>query len=147
MNQAILHGNIGHMNDLKIVGSNNTAILEFSLATVESYKGERKTTWHNCKAFGKRAETMAQFFSKGKEILVVGRIELEKWEDKKDGSKRSRTSIIVQNFDFCGSKGDSGGGQQSAPKNAAEAAVGDPGPSQADNSGPVTPASDDDLPF
>lgn len=150
MNLAILHGNIGHL-ELKHVGQNNTAIVEFSVATVERRSQEKYTTWHNCKAFGKRAETIAQYFSKGSEILLEGRIELEKWEGK-DGSKRSRTSIIVNSFDFCGRKGDNAGGGNSAPRTQAEAFADDdttPPPAQQQSAPASEPTeiTEEDLPF
>lgn len=146
MNLTILHGYIGRMGDLKHVGENQTGILEFSVATSETYKGTKKTTWHNCKAFGKRADTMAQYFAKGSEILLWGRIELEKWENK-EGEKRSRVSIVVNSFDFCGKKGErqEASAGETPPANQAEAGVADSGPAEETPS--VEPADDDDLPF
>ena len=147
---VVLHGNVGRKNDLKRVGQNNLAILEFSVATAESYKGERKTTWHNCKAFGARAETMDKYFAKGSEILLWGRIEVEKWE--KDGQKRSRVSVTVLSFDFCGRKGDnpqqSSEPRSSAPPASQADAMADTGDDEGPgDDGAPNVASDDDLPF
>ena len=83
---------------------NGIKIVSFSLATNFSYtsNGQKKeeTDFHYCTAFGKTAETIAQYVVKGQELLVQGRIKYDSW-DKKDGSgKAYRTQIIVNTFQF-----------------------------------------------
>ena len=63
------------------------------------------TDFIDCVAFGKRAEVIEKFFSKGQEIIVWGEGHLNSYEDK-NGIKRKSYSIFVEGFDFCGSKKD-----------------------------------------
>jgi single-strand DNA-binding protein len=108
-NLAILRGNIGSMEDIKQVGGDNS-LLKFTLATTKRIKGEDKTTWHRCLVWGKTAEIIAQYFSKGSQIYVQGEIENGSYDDK-DGKKVYTSEIVVREFDFCGSKSDSQGQQ------------------------------------
>ncbi|MBP6714801.1 MAG: single-stranded DNA-binding protein [Aliarcobacter sp.] len=95
INKAIIKGRIG--NDLQ----RNNTMVKFSIATDESYKDKdgnkvEKTCWHNIVAFGKLADILEKYFSKGKEILIIGKIE----NTEKDGKYYS--SIIADEFDFVG---------------------------------------------
>ena len=95
INKAIIKGRIGR--DLERTNS----MVKFSIATDESYKDKdgnkvEKTCWHNIVAFGKLADILEKFFSKGKEILIIGKIE----NTEKDGKYYS--SIIADEFDFVG---------------------------------------------
>ena len=134
MNMVMLFGNIGWMSELRVIGEKQTEIVSFSLATREYYNKEHKTTWHQCKAFGARAATISKYFSKGKQIAVWGRIEVESWQDK-DGNDRSKTVVVVIGFDFVGTKGERAESPEPAPAPAAQ----EPEPTQ---DGP-----DDGLPF
>lgn len=96
-----------------------TAVAKFGLATNHSYKdknGEKKDTtqFHNCVAFGKTAEVIAQYVKKGHEFYVCGRIEYSSW-DKKDGTKGYATEIMVEEFQF--------GAKPKGERSAAEAIV------------------------
>lgn len=75
-----------------------------------------ETDYIDCVAFGRRAEVIDKFFSKGKEIIVAGEGHLNSYTDK-EGIKRKSYSIFVQDFDFCGSKNE-GAKTQTEPKEA-----------------------------
>lgn len=95
INKAIIKGRIGR--DLE----RNNTMVKFSVATDESYKDKdgnkvEKTCWHNIVAFGKLADILEKFFTKGSEILIIGKIE----NTEKDGKYYS--SIIADEFDFVG---------------------------------------------
>jgi single-strand DNA-binding protein len=79
--------------------SGGTAIGKFSLATSEKYKGEEKTEWHRCVAWAKTAEIMAEYLNKGDAVLVEGKIQYGKYEDK-EGITRYTTDINVFKFFF-----------------------------------------------
>jgi single-strand DNA-binding protein len=103
VNKAIIKGRIG--NDLQ----RTNTMVKFSVATDESYKDKdnnkvEKTCWHNIVAFGKLADILEKYFSKGKEIFIVGRIE----NTEKDGKYYS--SIIADEFDFVGKSETNSGG-------------------------------------
>jgi single-strand DNA-binding protein len=64
----------------------------------------------DCSAWGKQAETIAQWCKKGKPLFVEGRLKLDTWQDK-DGGNRSKLTVTVENFQFLGSRADGDGGQ------------------------------------
>jgi single-strand DNA-binding protein len=76
-----------------------TAIGKFSLATSTKYKGEEKTEWHRVVAWGKTAEIMAEYLSKGDPVLLEGEIRYGKYENK-DGQTVYTTDINVNRFEF-----------------------------------------------
>jgi len=116
MNKATLLGNVGRDPEL-IQTNTGTTITKFSLATNRKDKnGEKRTTWHNIKAFNKTAEILNQYVKQGQQILIEGQINNETWE-KDDGTKGFTSEVIVDNFHFVGNKVDSGAPvQQAAPQ-------------------------------
>jgi len=88
---------------------NQTPVAEFGLATNRKWKDasgqEREDVlFVDCAAFGKPAELIDQYLTKGKPLFVEGRLKLDTWEDKNGGGKRSKISIVVENFQFIGGK-------------------------------------------
>jgi single-strand DNA-binding protein len=86
------------------------AVTSFSLATEETWKGkdgqkQTKTSWHNCTAFKRIGEVVAEYCSKGSLLYVEGKIDYESWTDK-EGNKKTGTKIIVSNIQMLGGKGD-----------------------------------------
>lgn len=102
MNKTILQGRICKDLELKYLGTSNIAIVEFCLA-VPSKTKDKPANFINCKAFGKTAEFITKYFVKGSMILTEGRIENSSWDDK-EGKKRYKTEIIVEQCYFCGDK-------------------------------------------
>ncbi|MEZ4857503.1 MAG: single-stranded DNA-binding protein [Flavobacteriaceae bacterium] len=96
-NKVQLIGNLG--NDPEIVTlESGKKLAKFSIATNESYKnnkGERvtDTQWHNVVAWGKTAEIVESFVTKGKEIAIEGKLTTRSWEDK-EGQKRYTTEVV-----------------------------------------------------
>ncbi|MDH7912313.1 single-stranded DNA-binding protein [Winogradskyella sp. SYSU M77433] len=91
---------IGHLGkDPEIINLESGKMLaKFSLATNESYKnghGEKvtDTQWHNIVAWGKTAQIVEKFVSKGKEVAIEGKLTTRSWEDK-DGMKRYVTEVV-----------------------------------------------------
>jgi single-strand DNA-binding protein len=106
VNKAILIGRLGKDPELKYT-STGKAVTTFSLATNEKRKdkdGNRqdKTTWHNIVAWGKQAEVMKEYLTKGKEVYIEGRIDNRSYEDK-ENVKKYVSEIVVQSFQFVGS--------------------------------------------
>ncbi len=139
VNKAILIGRLGQDPELTYTQSGK-AVCKFSVATNErwtSQDGQKQesTTWHNIVAWGRQGEVIKEYMSKGREIYIEGRIDNRTY-DKKDGTKGYTSEVVVQSFQFIGSRGDyQGGGDmpQSAPSE------------QGAPSG--TSSDDDDLPF
>jgi len=108
-NKVILMGNLTRDVELKHTQS-NTAVGNVGLAVSRRYKagdGEFKeeTTFVDCEAWGKTAENIAKFFSKGRPILIEGRLKLNQWQDR-DGNNRSKLMVVVEGFEFVGPKED-----------------------------------------
>ena len=124
-NRVTLIGNLTRDPETKQLPS-NTPVTEFGLASSRRYRtqiGEERedVLFIDCAAFGKQAETIQQYCRKGKPLFVDGRLRYDTWEDKV-GVKRSKISVVVENFQFLGARdGDSQpGAETSAREDRAE---------------------------
>ena len=118
-NRVLLMGNLTRDPQLKYLPS-QTAVAEFGVACNRKFRtaqGEdrEEVTFVDVTAFGKQAEVINQYMTKGKPIFIEGRLKYDQWEDKNGGGKRSKLTVVVENFQFVGSRdggGGSGGGEQ-----------------------------------
>ncbi len=155
LNKVMLIGNLTRDPDLKYTAGNQ-AVCELGLAVNRRYKtkdGEERedTTFVDCEAWGKQAEVLKQYLSKGRPLFIEGRLKLDTWEDK-DGQKRSKMRVVIENFQFLG--GGQGGGSredgagESAGRSRYPAKAGAVrGSSGASASGPHEQPSDEEIPF
>ena len=154
-NKVILAGNLTRDPELRFTPK-GLAICKFGLAinrTWTNETGEKKeeVTFVDIDAFGRQAETIAQYLKKGAGIMVEGRLRLDQWDDKQTGQKRSKLGVVVEGFQFIGgaNRGDATGapGEVSRPRPAAAA----PAPAPAAAAPPAEAAEemppDDDVPF
>lgn len=95
MNITILIGRLTSDPQVKLAG--DTTVAKFTLAVNRFKKGE--ADFINCVAFGKTAENIANFFFKGNQIAVKGRIQTGSY-DAQDGTKKYTTDVVVEGFDF-----------------------------------------------
>lgn len=114
INKVFLYGNLTRDPEEKALPS-GIKVVNFSLVTNRTYKdkdGNKKETaeFHNVVAFGKQAELIAQYMKKGRGLFVDGRLQTRSWDDKATNSKKYRTEIIVENFQFGPSPVGQGGG-------------------------------------
>ena len=138
LNRVILLGGVGRDPELKVSPSGKQ-ITRFTLATSESWQGrdgekQEKTEWHHIVCFGKLADTVAKYVTKGKQVIVEGKLTYGEYE--KDGVKKQSTDIVASSVTFVG--GSSGEKRSSAPRNdtpAPDAPDGAPG------------GYEDDIPF
>src|SRR5690349_15592827 len=105
-NKVMLMGNLTRDPQMKQL-PNNSVVAEFGLATTRRYRtagGEdrEETAFVDCAAFGKQAEVISQFCRKGKPLFVEGRLRYDTWDDKMGGGKRSKLSVVIENFQFVG---------------------------------------------
>ena len=119
--KAIITGNLTRDPELRST-PNGASVCSFSVAVNRTYRdanGENKedVSFIDCSAWGKLGEMIAQYAKKGSGVLVSGRLSQRSWEDKNGGGKRSRTEIVVEDFNFTGSAPSSrdGGSSYSAP--------------------------------
>lgn len=163
-NKVILMGNLTRDPELRVTANGNS-ICKLGLATSRVYTtkdGERReeTTFVDIDAFGKQADVINKYFRKGRPIMVEGRLKLDQWES--DGQKRSKLSVVLENFQFIGGRDDNDGGnsaggyeKSSPPARSTPVAPSVPPASPA----PVTPSApaanfsndndtlDEDVPF
>ena len=114
-NKIIMLGNLTRDPQLTYLPS-QTPVVEFGLATNRQWRdreGQQRedTCFIDCRAYGKMAENISKYCSKGRPLMIEGRLALDQWESQ-DGAKRSKHRIMVESFTFVDSKG-SGGGQSS----------------------------------
>ena len=134
-------GNLGADPDKKIL-PDGTALVNFSIACGEKWKdratGElkEKTEWVRAVAFGRRAEVIAEYFKKGSQIYVQGKMCTRSYE--KDGVKHYATEILVSDFQFCGQRSGGGNDERAGQQAAAYGHGAMPEPSV---------DFDDDIPF
>jgi len=149
-NKVLLMGNLTRDPELRFTASNQP-VVQVGLAMNRHYTsaaGEKKeeTTFVDCEGWGRTAELINQYFSKGRPIFIEGRIKLDQWEDQQ-GQKRSRHKIVIESFQFVDSKGgDSDSGARSAPGSSSSA----PRPARTgggDSEGPHQPIEEEDIPF
>lgn len=115
-NKVMLMGNLTRDIEIRHTPS-NTAVGNFGLAVNRKYKtqsGEQReeVAFIDCEAWGRTAEVMAQYLTRGNPVFVEGRLKFDTWEDKNGGGKRSKLSVVVENFQFINS-GSGGGNQES----------------------------------
>jgi single-strand DNA-binding protein len=134
LNKVMLLGRIGADPELKMT-SGGQAVLKIRLATSETYLDrnrvrQEKTEWHNVIVWGKRAEALGKFLTKGSRLFVEGGLRTTSYEDR-DGGKRYRTEVVANNIILAG-----GGGRGRAE---------DAGPGEERDVAPVSDAPPDDY--
>ena len=119
-NKVVLMGNLTRDPQLKHLPS-NLVVVDFGLACNRRYRtaaGEDKeeVAFVDCAAFGRQAEVIQKYCKKGKSLYIEGRLRFDSWDDKNGHGKRSKLSVVVENFQFIGSReGGGGGGGGGAP--------------------------------
>lgn len=136
MNKAIICGNLGSDPELKNTKS-GTAVCNFSVATNERWTDKRgqkqeRTEWHRIVCWDRLAETCSTYLTKGRQVLVEGKIQTSEWEDR-DGNKRYTTEIVANSVHFLS------GGDAPARDRAPKREPSQPAYDQ--------PYNDDDIPF
>lgn len=107
LNKTIAMGRMVADPELKTTGS-GTSVCSFTLACDRDYKAkdaERETDWLDCTAWRGTAEFISKYFTKGRMMVVEGRLQTRNYEDK-NGNKRKATEIVVDNAYFGDSKKD-----------------------------------------
>lgn len=145
-NRVILMGNLTRDPELKQTQS-GTSICHFSIAVNRSFNSQDgtqrdETCFIEIDSFGRTAENISRFFSKGKPILVEGRLRQDSWEDKQSGQKRNKLVVVLERFEFVGGRNDFQGGasyDESAPAPRRQSV---PAPRAAKDD-----LEDDDVPF
>jgi single-strand DNA-binding protein len=149
VNKVILVGNLGRDAELRYTPG-GAAVATLNLATTEvwndksSGQKQEKTEWHRIVLWGKSAESLSEYLTKGKQIYVEGRLQTRKWQDK-DGNDKYTTEIRGDRIVLLGGGGGGmgGGGARPQRQSAATPAGGDHEPMGE----PISDLTDDDIPF
>ena len=102
-NKVLLMGNLTRDPQLSYT-PNQTPVVDFGLATNRRWTGQdgnqrQETCFVDCRAFGRQAENINKYLTKGRLIFVEGRLTFDTWTAQ-DGTKRSRHRVTVENFQF-----------------------------------------------
>ncbi|MDA3863160.1 MAG: single-stranded DNA-binding protein [Deltaproteobacteria bacterium] len=103
LNKVMLIGNLGK-DPVHRVTSNNKDVVDFSIATTESWRGqdgnrEQRTEWHRIVAWGKTAINVKDHLSKGSKVYIEGKLQTRKWTDKNNVDKYT-TEIVARSVLF-----------------------------------------------
>jgi len=113
LNRVMLLGNLGADPELRVT-SGGQSVLKLRLATSETYLDknrvrQERTEWHSVVVWGKRAEALGKFLTKGSRLFIEGGLRTSSYDDK-EGNKKYRTEIVASNIILSGSGGGGGGG-------------------------------------
>ena len=152
INRVIISGNLTRDPELRSTAG-GLPVLGFGVAVNDRRKNQQTGEWEDypnfidCTMFGARAEALSRYLNKGTKVSIEGKLRWSQWE--REGQKRSKIEVIVDELEFMSSRGDSSsygggmGGGYSAPAPAA--------PAYAPAPAPVVDASssvyDEDIPF
>ncbi len=157
VNKVILVGNLGRDAELRYTPG-GAPVATLNLATTEvwndkaSGQKQEKTEWHRIVLWGKSAESLSEYLTKGKQIYVEGRLQTRKWQDK-DGHDKYSTEIRSDKIVLLGGAGGGGGGSMAGPGRPQQRSAG-AGSSSGGGGGdhepmgePIGDLTDDDIPF
>ena len=151
VNKVILVGNLGRDAELRYTPG-GAAVATLNMATTEVWNDkagakQEKTEWHRVIFWGKVAESLTEYLTKGKQVYIEGRLQTRQWDDK-DGNKRYTTEIKGDKIVLLGGGG--GGGQRGGGGMSLGGGEESMGGGQASSHGgdvPDQPLTDDDIPF
>ncbi len=160
-NRVILIGNLTRDPEVKYIPS-GMAVAELGLAVNRYYNdkstNERKeeTTFVDVTLWGRQAELAGEYLAKGRPVMIEGRLQLDTWEDKQSGQKRSKLRVVGETMQFLGSgpgggEGGGGGGSRGGSARSSGGGRGQApsggGDSDFGSSSYSGGAPDDDVPF
>ncbi len=158
LNKVMLIGNLTRDPELRHTPKGH-AVSEISLAinrnwTNEQGQKQEETTFVEVTFWGRQAEVIQQYVTKGSPIYIEGRLQLDSWDDKETGKKRNKLRVVGENFQFLSGKpgGQSGGGNSQGGGGYNAPASSSPqqrsGPPQGASAAPPDEfQEDDDIPF
>jgi single-strand DNA-binding protein len=167
-NRVILLGNLTRDPQVRYTPG-GTAVAEIGMAVnrtwfdKQSNQKKEETTFVDVTLWGRQAEVAGEYLSKGRSVLIEGRLHLDQWDDKTSGEKRSKLKVVAEEMRMVGSRADGGGGggggggERSArgPQTGARRPQGKPQPQEEfssadsfyDNSSAPQDIPEDDVPF
>ncbi len=152
LNKVFLMGNLTRDPDLRYT-QGGTAVAKFGMAINRNWtsaEGEKKeeVCFVDVTAFGRQAEVICEYCSKGRPLFVEGRLQYSSWQGQ-DGQKRNKLEVVVEGFQFLGGRPAEGKAQPEADKAAPPETGGESAPPKnaAKPPAPGKPKKDDEIPF
>jgi single-strand DNA-binding protein len=114
INRVMISGNLTRDPELRATAG-GTSVLNFGVAVNDRRKNQQTGEWEeyanfiNCVMFGKRADALAQYLTKGLKVAIEGKLSYSQWESQQ-GEKRSKVEVLVDEIEFMSSRGEGGGG-------------------------------------
>ena len=149
LNRVLLIGNLTRDPEVRYTPK-GTAVAEIGLAVNRIYSGEdgekkEETTFVDVTLWARQAEIAGQYLKKGRPVFIEGRLQLDTWDDKQTGQKRSRLRVVSESLQLLGSRQDGEGVSNAAPprRSAPTAAP----PSRPEPRDPDLDVEPDDIPF
>lgn len=145
-NKVILLGNLTRDPEVRYTPK-GTAVAEIGLAvnrvyTTDSGEKREEATFVDVTLWGRTAEIAGEYLKKGRPVFIEGRLQLDTWDDKQTGQKRSKLKVVGEGIQLIGSRPGAGGGDFAEPESGRNAPRTAPPPK------PATAAPDDDeIPF
>jgi single-strand DNA-binding protein len=148
-NKVMLMGNLTRDPEVRYTPK-GTAVAEIGLAVNRIYSGENnekreETTFVDVTLWGRTAEVAGEYLKKGRPVFIEGRLQLDSWEDKQSGQKRSKLRVVAEGMQLIGSRGGSGSseGDEATSSSRSSGSRTTPPPK---NAPPAAP-DDDEIPF
>jgi single-strand DNA-binding protein len=112
LNKVLIIGNLTRDPEIKYTPK-GTAVADIGLAVNRNWtddSGEKKeeTTFVDVTLWGRQAEVAEQYLKKGRPVFIEGRLQLDTWDDRQTGQKRSRLRVVAENLQLLGNRSDSG---------------------------------------
>jgi single-strand DNA-binding protein len=114
LNKVMLMGNLTRDPEVRYTPK-GTAVAELGLAinrvyTADNNEKREETTFVDVTLWGRTAEIAGEYLKKGRPVFIEGRLQLDTWDDKQTGQKRSKLKVVGEAMQLMGSRGDGGGG-------------------------------------
>ena len=145
-NKVILLGNLTRDPEVRYTPK-GTAVTELGMAvnrvyTAENGEKREETTFVDITLWGRTAEVAGEYLKKGRPVFIEGRLQLDTWDDKQSGQKRSKLKVVGESLQMLGGRPGAGGGGGGEDEGSAPARSSRPAPPAR-----AAEADDDEIPF
>jgi single-strand DNA-binding protein len=149
-NKVILLGNLTRDPEVRYTPK-GTAVTELGMAVNRVYtadNGEKReeTTFVDVTLWGRTAEIAGEYLKKGRPVLIEGRLQLDSWDDKQSGQKRTKLKVVGEGLQLIGSRPGGGGGGGGGDEESSSAPRSSSKPAPPPKAAPAEP-DDDEIPF
>jgi single-strand DNA-binding protein len=148
LNRVLLIGNLTRDPDLRYTPK-GTAVTEIGIAVNRVYTGEdgerkEETTFVDVTLWARLAEIAGQYLKKGRPVFIEGRLQLDTWDDKQTGQKRSKLRVVAESIQLLGTRQEGDLPASPAPRRPSAST---PPPARPEPRDPDLDAEPDDIPF